>query len=199
MRGSQIIVSKGHWAKIYDSNGKLISIAQKEERLYKVISYIENSQIHANVSKSTLSVKEKLHRTLGHVNFKYLDIMCKNQLIEGIPKEIESEYMKCAICIENKIHNLLFKNNRRRAEDILEIVHTDVNGPHNTTGYGGEKYFVTFIDDYSKLAKVYCIKSKDQVAECFIEYVNAVQNLTGKSIKELRCDNGKEYMNSKMY
>ncbi|KAJ8706101.1 hypothetical protein PYW07_010878 [Mythimna separata] len=193
------VVSKGHWAKIYTSNGKLSAIAQKQERLYRVISYIENSKMHANVSKSTMSMKEKLHRTLGHVNFKYLDIMCKNQLLEGIPKEIESEYMKCAICIENKMHNLSFKNNRRRAEDILEIVHTDVNGPHNTTGYGGEKYFVTFIDDYSKLAKVYCIKAKDQVADCFMEYVNAVQNLTGKMIKELRCDNGREYMNNKMY
>uniref|UniRef100_A0A2A4K3T3 Endonuclease n=1 Tax=Heliothis virescens TaxID=7102 RepID=A0A2A4K3T3_HELVI len=193
------VVSKGHWAKIYDSNGKVMAIAQKEESLYRLISYVEKSEIQANTSKSVLTVKEKLHRTLGHVNFKYLDIMCKDQLLEGIPKEIESEYMKCAICIENKMHNLPFKNNRRRAEDILEIVHTDVNGPHNTTGYGGEKYFVTFIDDYSKLAKVYCIKSKDQVADCFIEYVNAVQNLTGKMIKELRCDNGKEYMNSKMY
>lgn len=194
------VISKGEWAKIYDSNRKVIAIAQKEESLYKIISYIDTqSKVQANISESKLTVKEKLHRTLGHVNFKYLEILCKEQLLEGIPKEIETEYMKCAICIENKMHNLPFKNNRRRAEDILEIVHTDVNGPHNTKGYGGEKYFVTFIDDYSKLAKVYCIKSKDQVADCFIEYVNTVQNLTGKMIKEVRCDNGKEYMNSKMY
>lgn len=97
------------------------------------------------------------------------------------------------------MHNLPFKNNRRRAEDILEIVHSDVNGPHTTTGCNGEKYFVTFIDDYSKLAKVCCIKSKDQVLDCFMEYVSEVQNLTGKMIKESRCDNGKEYMNSKIY
>jgi len=125
--------------------------------------------------------------------------MSRNQLLEGLPKEIESEYMKCAICIENKMHSLPFKNNRKRAEDILVIVHTDVNELHGTTGCNGEKYFASFIDDYSKLAKVYCIKSKDQVSDCFIEYINEMQNLTGKMIKEMRCDNGKEYMNSKIY
>jgi Integrase core domain. len=32
-----------------------------------------------------------------------------------------------------------------------------------------------------------------------VQYVNEVQNLTGKTIKELRCDNGKEYVNGKGY
>lgn len=59
------------------------------------------------------------------------------------------------------MHNLPFNNNRRRANDILEIVHSDVNGPHNTTGFHSERYFLSFIDDYSKLAKVY-LRSKDR-------------------------------------
>jgi len=102
-----------------------------------------------------------------------LDTICKNGLLDGVPKELGSEYLKCAICIENKIHNLPFKNNRTRTENILEIVHIDLNGPHTTVGYRSEKYFISFIDDYNKLSKVYCVKSKDQVYEyCFLEYIN---------------------------
>lgn len=115
--------------------------------------------------------------------------------MEGLPNQIESEHLKCATCIENKVHNLPFQNHRRKADDILQIVHTDLNGLHQTTGDHGEKYFVTFIDDYSKLVKVYCIRTKDEVYDCLVQYVNEVQNLTGKMIKDLRCDNGKEYMN----
>jgi len=96
---------------------------------------------------------------IGHINFNYLNILCKNKLLDGVPKELESEYIKYAICIENKMHN--FKNNRRRAKEILEMIHSDLNRPHTTTGNCGEKYFLSFIDDYNKLAKVYCIKSKD--------------------------------------
>jgi len=125
--------------------------------------------------------------------------MSRYKIINGVPKELESEYLKCAICIENKMHNLPFKNNRTRAEDILEIVYTDLNGSHTTVGYRVEKYFISFVDDYSKLSKVYCVKSKDQVYDCFLKYINEVENLAGKKIRRLRCNNGKEYLNLKIY
>lgn len=54
--------------------------------------------------------------------------------------------------IENKMHNVPFENNRSRTKDNLELVHTDLNGPHSTAGFNGERYFLTFIDDYSKAA-----------------------------------------------
>lgn len=146
-----------------------------------------------------MSLKEKWHRTLGHINFNYLNILCKNKLLEGIPSNLESEVMKCAICIECKMHNVPFENNRKRAKEILEIVHTDLNGPQTTTGVSGEKFFLTFIYDYSKVAKVYCIKSKSDVFNCLVEYANQVENMTGKRIKTLRCDNGREYLNSNVF
>ena len=85
---------------------------------------------------------------LGHINFNYLNKMCKENLVGGLPKSLENVYLKCGTCIQNKMHNLPFENNRSRAKEILEIVHTDVNGPRHNTGYDGSKYFVTFLDDY---------------------------------------------------
>ena len=117
-------------------------------------SYVYEEKLQANLSKMDMTVKEKLH-----LYFKNLELMCKSESLEGPPKEIENECLKCATSIENKMHNLPFNNNRRKAEDILDIVHTDLNGPHQT-GYHGEKYFLSFIDDYSKLINVYCIRSK---------------------------------------
>ena len=101
--------------------------------------------------------------------------------------------------MQNKQHNVPFQNNHSRAREILELVHTDLNGPHKNTGFDGSKYFLTFIDDYSKCALIYTLKSKDEVYDCILDYINKVENLTGKKIKRLRCDNGKEYMNKNMY
>ncbi|KAF2892764.1 hypothetical protein ILUMI_13408 [Ignelater luminosus] len=185
--------------KVKIGDGSTLEATKVDERLYKMRSYINEEKSQAYMCKNNMTLKEKLHRTLGHINFNNLEKMCKNEVLDGLPKEIESEYLKCATCIENKMHNLPFHNNRRRAEDILEIVHTDLNGPHQTTGYEGEKYFLTFIDDYSKLTKVYCIQTKTEVFDCLVQYVNKIQNLTGKMIKELRCDNGKEYINSRVF
>lgn len=167
------------------------------------------NEINANVSTKTdnnnnkilneMSLKEKWHRTLGHINFKSLDKLCKSNVVENLPEKLEINFMKCSVCIENKMHNLPFQNNRRKANDILEIIHTDLNGPHNTVGSSGEKYFFTITDDYSKLIKVFCIRSKDQVFECLTEYINEVENISNKNVKRIICDNGKEYINSRTF
>ena len=69
-------------------------------------------------------MKEKWHRILRHLNFGYLNSLCKQELLAGIPNELESEFLKCKTCIENTMHNLRYRNERIKAKDILEIIHT---------------------------------------------------------------------------
>jgi len=144
----------------------LIAIAFKENGLHKIRGYIGNKESNVTINQR-LTENEKFHRILEHVNFKYLDKMCKDKLVEGLPSKLESEFLKCGICIQNKMQNLIFGNQRERANDLLDIIYTDVNSPHNTTGNNGEKYFLTFIDDYRKAVRVYTIKSKTEVYEFF--------------------------------
>ncbi len=47
-----------------------------------------------------------------------------------------------------------------RATKPLEIVHSDVCDPMRTTSLGGARYFVTYIDDFSRKVWVYSLKSK---------------------------------------
>ena len=85
--------------------------------------------------------------------------------------------MKSKTCIKNKVHNLpISKNNRVKAKDILEIIRTDVCGSFKTTGLNGDEYFVSFIDDYRKIAKVYCIKFKDEIFNCLVQFINESEN-----------------------
>ena len=56
-------------------------------------SYLEKN-IESNIVKKDnikITLKEKWLR-LGHVNFNYLNTMCKNHILEGLPNEIESDY-----------------------------------------------------------------------------------------------------------
>lgn len=50
------------------------------------------------------------------------------------------------------MHHIPFENNRSKANEILNIVPIDGNGPHSNLGLNGEKYFLSFIDDYIKVA-----------------------------------------------
>ena len=106
--------------------------------------------------------------------------------------------MKCANCFQSKMANVPLENERNKTSEILELIHTGLNDPHRT-GSGGEIFFLSFIYDYSKCSKVYCIKSKSETASCFKEYLNLVENKFNKRVKKLNCDNGKEYLNKEIY
>ena len=57
---------------------------------------------------------------------------------------------------------------------------------------GGSRYFITFIDDYSRFTHVYTIKNKSEALEKFQEFVELSENLRGYHVKALRSDNALE-------
>lgn len=54
-----------------------------------------------------------------------------------------------------------------RAADLLGVVHSDVCGPFEVPSLGGNKYFVSFVDEYSRMLWIYLIKTKGEVFEIF--------------------------------
>lgn len=196
-----MIKFKNETAEIYDSNNEIVSVAKKNNKLYELegkVIYNDNGNSSYTIDR-TMSEKEKWHRILGHANFAKLKEMCRHKVLDGLPEKLDESYVQCEICLMNKMSNLPFENNRRRATELLEIVHTDVNGPITPTGRDGKRYFVSFIDDYSRQAVVCVIKNKSDVFDCFRTYVNTMHNQTGKRVKEMRCDNGREYLNRDFY
>ena len=57
---------------------------------------------------------------------------------------------------------------------------------------GGYRYYVSFIEDYSKMTWIYFLKKKTKVFKRFLEFKSLVENQTDRKIKVLRTDNGGE-------
>ena len=83
-----------------------------------------------------------------------------------------------------------------RAAGVLDLIHTDVCGRMPTKSLEGNSYFVTFIDDKSRFTAIYFRKRKDEIMSKFQEFEAMAQNVTGRKIKYLRSDNGREYSSS---
>src|ERR1700722_18946751 len=81
-----------------------------------------------------------------------------------------------------------------RALKPCDLIHSDVCGPMSVTSNGGARYFVTFIDDYSRFIVVNLMKSKAEVIQHFMTYRAWSENVTGNRIKILRSDNGGEFI-----
>ena len=57
---------------------------------------------------------------------------------------------------------------------------------------GGKRFYITFIDDYSRYTRVYLLRNKDEVMDAFIRYKNEVENQLSKKIRRLISDKGGE-------
>jgi len=77
----------------------------------------------------------------------------------------------------------------------LQLVHTDVGGSQRTISLNGNRYYITFIDDYSRFYWIYFFKSKNEVANIFWKHKALVENQSGCRLRIIRSDNGKEYAN----
>ena len=72
-------------------------------------------------------------------------------------------------------------------------MYSDLVDFKNIVSKGGKKWYITFVDDYSRYTKVYLLKSKDEAKEMFLKYKAEVENQLDRKIKRLRSDRGGEY------
>ena len=128
------------------------------------------------------------HARLSHVNFRSVNFMSKHKLITCE----NSKPKKCKICIQAKMVKKPFPKNERNIE-ILELIHSDICELNGQLTRGGNRYFITFIDNHSRFTYVYLMKTKDQAFDMFKCYKALVENQLGKKIKILRSDRGGEY------
>jgi hypothetical protein len=64
----------------------------------------------------------------------------------------------------------------------------------NVRARHGGNYFIIFIDDFTRFDHVYLISHKSEALDCFIRYIDLVENKLSIKIKALRTDRGCEYL-----
>ncbi|KAH9664249.1 Integrase catalytic domain-containing protein [Citrus sinensis] len=90
-----------------------------------------------------------LHQRLGHPNTKVLSHVinsCSSLKNMSGNKTIDS----CDACKMGKIHKLHFPITETKTKNPLELLHTDLWGPSPTPFIQGYKYYVSFVDDFTR-------------------------------------------------
>lgn len=76
----------------------------------------------------------------------------------------------CEACQFGKMHLLPLEISLSHAKEPLELVHTDVWGPAPINSTSGFKYYVLFIDDFSRFTWLYPLKQKSETVQAFIQF-----------------------------
>jgi Integrase core domain len=85
-----------------------------------------------------------------------------------------------------------FKGHLGKAKGTGGVIHSHVLGPVPPS-FGGYKYTVSFIDEWTRYVTVYPMTHKSEVLECFKEFRIHFENRYDEIIKSVHSDNGGEY------
>ncbi|CAN0856784.1 Retrovirus-related Pol polyprotein from transposon TNT 1-94 [Linum grandiflorum] len=137
------------------------------------------------------------HRRFGHYNMESLNYLQKKNLIKDLPT-LQKFQEVCEPCQLGKQHRDSFPSQSSwRAKKKLELIHTDVCGPMQDPSLNNNKYFILFIDDFTRMTWVYFMRHKSEVSSIFKRFKTMVENQSEEKIKVLRSDRGTEYTSNK--
>ncbi|CAI7856733.1 unnamed protein product [Closterium sp. NIES-54] len=141
---------------------------------------LASSQVFAAVSRSSpafapCSCRPLAHETLlghhrlGHPSLPRLRGMASRALVSGLPWSLPSLPLgpapTCVPCVEGRQHAAPHSSSFPPTEAPLQTLHMDVFGPARVRGQGHERYFLLVVDDYSRYATVFPLRSKGEVLE----------------------------------
>ena len=128
------------------SNGLFHIQLQNDDTYYSMHVTVGLKRCVVNEESSML-----WHRRLGHISIERM----KKLVNEGVLSTLDfSDFETCVHCIKGKQTNKSKKGAKRRTNP-LEIIHTDICCPKMDAN--GLKYFIIFIDDYSRCMYLYFV------------------------------------------
>ena len=102
------------------------------------------------------------HRRLGHLSFESL-----SQLYPDLFKKVDKSKLVCDACKFGRHTRSTYSIIGLRSYEPFILIHSDVWSPCSITFVSGFKWFVTFIDCYTRMTWFYTMKHKSEVLRCF--------------------------------
>ncbi|GKA19509.1 retrovirus-related pol polyprotein from transposon TNT 1-94 [Tanacetum coccineum] len=128
------------------------------------------------MAKATSSQAWIWHRRLSHLNFDTINLLSKNNIVNGLPKLKFVKDHLCSSCELGKAKRKSFPtkttpSSKRR----LQLLHMDLYGPMRVESINGKKYVLIIVDDYSRYTLTYFLRSKDETPKVLIDFLTLIQ------------------------
>lgn len=107
--------------------------------------------------------------------------------------KVDKDILLYRICIKAKQKSRPSYKIQHPAEGICEELHVDLMGPITPTGWNGYKYSLTITNSYSRSRWVENMHEKREAGPRLKQFVTFIEKQTGKSVKRLRLDEGREF------
>jgi len=120
--------------------------------------------------KSLVPSLERWHQLLGHLNFRSLRMIVGKGDMQG--DDIFS--VNCSVCVNTKHQRRFERRQVKRAAELFELGDSGLCWPISVPSHGGAKYFIVYVDDYSRYTSTWVFflpdKSSTTVTSRFQEF-----------------------------
>jgi hypothetical protein len=134
---------------------------------------------------------ELLHRRMGHPSKDVLRAARKH-LKDFLDVKIPTQDPICPGCQLGRQPNRSFPHTERRATVPFELIHSDLKS-FEVESYHKYKYAIVYYDDFTSMAWVVCLRSKDQAFTATKQFVSYVRTQYNALIKGWRSDAGSKF------
>ena len=151
--------------------------------------------------QACVSVKTSLanwHHRLGHPSSRIFQFLIRKHNLQIYPTESFHNFF-CESCLCNKSHKLPFGVSSLRSRGSLDLVYSDVWGPSPIESIDGFRYYLIFIDYFTKYVWLFPMAYKSDVYTIFPKYKSMVEKYFNASLVTLYTDGGTEYKSLKSY
>ena len=132
----------------------------------------------------------KWHSRLGHPAFRVVSQIISRFKLPVVSNKIDSS---CSACFSSKSKQLSFSLSSTQTNAPLELIYSDVWGPSPICSRNGFKYYVSFVDAFSRYTWLYPMTRKNDAFAIFQKFQKYVERFFTLKIKLVQTDWGGEY------
>nr|GEW11746.1 retrovirus-related Pol polyprotein from transposon TNT 1-94 [Tanacetum cinerariifolium] len=111
----------------------------------------QHHQIHCLMAKASPTQAWLWHQRLSHINFDYINLLSKKDIVIGLPKLKYVKDQLCSSCELSKAKRSSFKSKVVPSlKGRLNLLNMDLCGPMRVARINEKKYILVIVDDYSR-------------------------------------------------
>jgi hypothetical protein len=166
-----------------------------KDGLYQIHPFLSSS-INKQALVGERTSTDHWHKRLGHPALRTVHKVLSMFQLPVINNKASSP---CTACPQAKGHQLPFPVSISTICQPLDLVYSDVWGPSPTLSMNGNRYYVSFIDAFSRYTWVFPIQSKSDVQPTFLKFQVMIERFLNTKIKSVQIDWGGEYRSLNTY
>nr|GEV58405.1 hypothetical protein [Tanacetum cinerariifolium] len=135
------------------------------------------------------------HRRLGYTNMRLIQLLTSEELDRNLPKLKFDQHFSDFCKFRKQVHASHKAKNIVSATRYLELLHMDLFNSSAARSYGGNRYTLVIVDDYSRYTWTRFLTDKIEAFDQFEIFNKKIQNQLGCTIVSIRTDHGREFDN----